>query len=1369
MEGIEIFTVVGQAIDIDNTAETIGRTLVAVPMLIGLIVFARWMRRPEVQSLGPLALILMLLGMIGSIIFSLLGEGAAPIKILLGAMMPLFYISALIVAIISLVLFARNRERYTSGRVSAITAIVICGLMVTIMIGAFIVGLARRNLAAERLERAEQVLDLNPGLAAEPKRFEELNFEFDAPGKPWYSLSPKLMNPAASLVYRRTGDGTIFLIIAERGGVDLDLDSNGLAEIAGANAEAALDDPTLDISGEVEVNGMNFKKIAVSGKASGKRVHQHYYVIERNGFLYQLMTVSTNGRQGAENGLAEMAKLFRQVDPEAVCYSTGHAFSEPVVIAELGLTAKLEGTGWATWDTLATEFPEADFGAMFKNYGMLGLVSFDLRTHEVTDEELAAACTFVLWGNTVFPDALDQVEPFESGGLKGIDMRTTHEISGETLLDKIRVFQHEGRGWAQFFWLQESMADRFDEIAGVLEKIEPGPASVPESEANLSAQQIAIRGTLFNRLGLNCYEKNEFARAAEFFRTAVELRPDDETFLLNVAYAIEEQQLYQEAADYLDENLSRFPNSPEVAVEIAWNLEQAGETEAAIERYGAAFDQGSKNEDYLLNYLNLLVAEENFEGGMDAVATFHEDRGSDRTLRWKADMLTRLDRYPEAIELLTARYETKPFDSAVAYDLAEFHLAQDAADACLEICARLIEEDEETWDVAWLRGQAYMAKERYRDAKSAFEFAVELNPDNPDLKHSLARASSALGEGNNSLIRVAIEPVEIASELQQLLDASPVEPDDESYGAQVLSRVRMIHHKPGEPLRETNYTRVRITGERGVEAFKTFKYDFDPFAERLFVNRVEVRGEDGEIIAEGKLEDFYVMDSGDETMATENQVLNVAIPGLRPGVTLDVAVSREHLGAAEQFQFASHVFFDSYPSQHEAFGVVGDVSGLKVVTEGDFEEVKDEQLLAWAVIPPALVEFEANQPARDKFLPTVWISDAQNTWEALAADYFEKLGDLLTEVSPEIEATANRIAGAQASEEETVRKLANFVRSELTYKAIEFGPRGRIPVEATRTLRNRYGDCKEHSFLLHHLLKARGIESHLALADFNDRVQADLADLDQFSHMILWVPAFRGGRFVDCTDDYLEAGDFPPDHLGGTNALILEPGAVRVQEIPTAGADSRRFEISRILSIEGGDLNVAESAEFKGYAASRLRAYFAVRDRKSHKTAFQRTFDFPGFRVKSVDAIELENPDLPFRITAKYTLANAVKPGRNGAVELPLPSTWELLYLDPDYVHDRRSPFELEDSITVRTELTWATTDQKWELAGEGDSKKTGSSDFGVWAQEVTDSGAKLVWTFERGAGLYPAERYEEFVEDSEAAIKIWERAIQLRRPEAAE
>ncbi|MFT5464924.1 MAG: tetratricopeptide (TPR) repeat protein/transglutaminase-like putative cysteine protease [Verrucomicrobiales bacterium] len=1337
---------------------------VGIGAIVGLIWSLIVLWKGKSQSLGPVAMILFCTTFLGGALVSILNPPEL-IQDFQPFISAIIWALGLLAAIVSLAIYRGRNDVYPGGPHAGVWSLILNGLA---LCGLFYYVSAKQEeaekLASEsknprdQSERSES--EFIPPVAGEPTRFEDENFTFVVPERPWMSLDPKLVDPTASVVLSRYQEETVFIVVAERMGVEIGMTNAGIRHIAMENMKAAYEKGKLGEDAPIEIDGITFVNCRCEGSDEGVTAYHRTYAAMHNGYAYQMIGVSEKSWEETDRVMNEMARRFELIDPEAVCYSSGKAITEPVVIQHLGMTANLQGSGWLTWDSIADDFADADFGAQFGAMGSFGLLSFDLQDHEVSVEDLAAATLWVMWGETDYPDELDEIKPFDSNGVAGLEMRMTHLADSEEHLDVIRVFEHEGRGWCLILWASEAGADRLTELTPVLDLIEPGPALDSDSKFALNKNQRIIRSKIFNRLGLKRFGDDQYEEAAALFQSALNFAPENATYALNIAYSWEELQKYQTAIEALEKYRTDQGKNAEIAAEIAWNLDQSGKIDKALDRYEEAFKLGHGDENRFYEYIQLLGERNREEDALAAIDVFEKRNRSDMTLIWRADILDDLGRTAEAIEALQKRLEREPFDGGVAYDLAEYHLQLEEPEKCLEVCQQIIENEKETWDVAWLRGQAYMSTERYRDAQSAYEVSIELNSENEYLKHALARASAALGEGDNSLVKNEIEAVEIPDELQQLLEEKAGDLEDESYGAQVLRRIRVIHFRKGHRQRETMYLTVRITGERGISAYKMLRYQFDPFSERLFINTMIIRDEKGDIITKGDVNDFYVMDEAGQSMATDNQTLNAPVPGLTKGVTLELAVTRETLANIDSFQLVDHVFYDNYPCRYETIAVTGEVDKIKWETEGELDTLESDQMLAWSLHFPQKLTSEPLQPSYDRYLPSLWISSADKSWKVIGEEYAKDLEPLLSDTPTEVTTAAKRVAGDAENIDEAVVRLATFVRKELTYNAIEFGPRGRIPPPAGRTLRNRYGDCKDHSLLLYHLLKSKGIESYLTLANTDGDVREGLPDLNQFNHMILFVPGFRGGQFIDCTDDYLATSSLPPYGLASKRVLVLQPGNPRLETISEYPVDSNRLEIIRKIGVSGLDLVVEEEAVFSGYRAANLRDYFAVRDPEEHRSRLQSTFQvLPGLRLKSVKFTDFEDLNKPLRILLEYTIAGGAEKGDDRSREVELPAPWELYYLKADYIEDRRSPFELERPTTYEVRFEF-TDGQKWKFAKSDSLDQAESSEFAQWSSKLEDNA--VIWNFSRESGQFDAEKYKAFVDATDAALKIFERETKI-------
>src|SRR5262249_26299815 len=131
-------------------------------------------------------------------------------------------------------------------------------------------------------------------------------------------------------------------------------------------------------------------------------------------------------------------------------------------------------------------------------------------------------------------------------------------------------------------------------------------------------------------------------------------------------------------------------------------------------------------------------------------------------------------------------------------------------------------------------------------------------------------------------------------------------------------------------------------------------------------------------------------------------------------------------------------------------------------------------------------------------------------------EYRQSIAKLMP-VSDGIRKLSAEVLGNATDVNSKIAAALVYVQKQITYKAIEFGRRSRVMNSADRTLRNRYGDCKDQSLLLCQLLQAAGVPARLALVSTAGVVSEKTPSIDQFNHMIVCVTDAGANRFIDAT------------------------------------------------------------------------------------------------------------------------------------------------------------------------------------------------------------------------------------------------------------
>jgi hypothetical protein len=348
-------------------------------------------------------------------------------------------------------------------------------------------------------------------------------------------------------------------------------------------------------------------------------------------------------------------------------------------------------------------------------------------------------------------------------------------------------------------------------------------------------------------------------------------------------------------------------------------------------------------------------------------------------------------------------------------------------------------------------------------------------------------------------------------------------------------------------------------------------------------------------------------------------------------------------------------------------------------------------------------------------------------------DYLRDGSLLAWRASPALRALAERETRGAASDRERLARLDSWVRRHVKHG-------GSLDEPATAILAREEGN---RVTLLAGLAHAIGLPCTLWLgrSDRAARLDGPLPDLEAYDQPLL----SAAGQVVDPRYRHAATGFVWPPLRGG-QALVLQPGAVRVETVPAGLPDTRQMELDVRLQADGS-AHVHARERLRGWpalewregleklAADRLRPEF-----EQHTLGFY----FPG---ATLEALSWQGKDDDAgELTVDYSFqapAFARRVGRGLVLGAPYPALLARRFVG---VADRTTPLELE--FTPETAL-----DATIELPAVAEAQLAPEvalhGPFGKFAQRVerTARGLHLSARFAMPAGRVPTASYREFVE----------------------
>lgn len=1330
-----------------------------IPLLL-LAVFIKCITllwRPHASCLCVLSLALMMLGWLipaasGPLMRESRSSGAWLVP-LIGIFALLLWVAAIVLAIVGLSTY--DRERHRQGRAQAVWTLSI-GLVLAIGVE---ISMSMNFRKGELSSMVNQLDSSSPAKAGkvEETRVEEFNLGMTR-SDGWIVSNAKNFNPNACLMFRSIRPEGYAMVLAEHAEGKINLDQ--YAEVVKEGITATASAIEEDVTKSVTLNGISFLRrtfVARLKVAGNQRIYYDHWISCRPGLAWQILCwCPAREKERLTPDFDRMVKSFRILDSNRVI-AVGDAMKN-VVRPQWSYRTRLEPEDWRKWDDPQSKL--VDF-AVSRPLEALWVMPLEL-DHELADNEALAAGLMKRLNLTYSDEERWTTQPWETSWGKGL------EITGEQTVDKaavryiLRVVRrgrvaHMHAGWAT------SSNGNLAVVRAALNRIELTNAPAEPPSASGAARN--ERSLVFNDIGIALYRKKNYAEAAKWFTSGFGLSKKNVNMLGNAADAMRLAGLVKEGLALLAAELPALAAKPDLHRHHALLLADSGDLVAANQAFLKAIELGLDNGDEVVEWLHQLNRLEAYELAVAVGEAWENKTPGLDSRRWHAQTLSQAGKSAAAIERSESLIKDFPDDKRVVINLGEvLNDARDHARAA-ETVEKLLADGRENLRALMVLGWSQMGRKWYRDAKATFERAAKLQPDDTSIQAAIRSAAAQLGQGMDVEIKTPVEAVAMPADLARALadHRSTMDVAGDRPQSYLLTSIG-YHFERGKPLRRTLHYRIRLNTAKGVNNFSSIDHGFDPLSERVFINRLEVIDPDGKPLAT-KPEDAYVMDA-QENGASHRKQLHFQVPGLRPGCIIDYTVSFENLAKSENFAFDRHLFSECVA---KVVFITGEVESISAVGTGmpEVQTLKEPGMLAWLGFELPIYEAEPSGASPEDSVGYLTLGGDEGTWEKVGGQYLKEIASRL-EPEPAVTELAAKLVKGVVGEREQIAILARYVQQSVSYTAIEFGVRARMPNAASVTLKKQYGDCKDQALLLHQLLRAAGHKSYLTLVNTQWRARDSQPTLDQFNHMVVQVPALGANRLLDPTNQHLDLAAWQADNLWHSHALVLQPGRVRlVAPQPFADLAGMKVECKRLLRPAQDGWNVTETLTLHGYYAAWMRGAFAGLDAASILRRAQNILGKDSsLQLNEFTFETLDDPSHPARLSMEYHLSEALHV-EDGQLRATLPALWERDYLSTTFVKDRKTRLVARYPLQLRSEVLIEGVPESVKASLVA-LNRTGGKRFTGWSLSAAlrkEGGVAMSFDFEAKAGDHAATDYAAWHEEWSIAKKAWDKPLIWRQP----
>lgn len=421
--------------------------------------------------------------------------------------------------------------------------------------------------------------------------------------------------------------------------------------------------------------------------------------------------------------------------------------------------------------------------------------------------------------------------------------------------------------------------------------------------------------------------------------------------------------------------------------------------------------------------------------------------------------------------------------------------------------------------------------------------------------------------------------------------------------------------------------RYRLLTDSGVRAWGVISGVWEPWYQERPVLEATVTTPDG---AEVKL-DPTTISAGpahewSDQVFSDSQVLRAPLPALTVGAVVEEVVT---VRTAKSLPWPQvHREMLQGPVKRGAVEIVIDApEGMKIHHEVDgLPQKASEQLaggrrrITWKATDLAALEVpESDLPLEVRYWPRLVFTTHGQTWRDVARTYAGFVDESLKGF--EVPAGARAIVDARASREQKIAGLLEWVHDRVRYTGLELGTGTVLPSAPATVLSRGYGDCKDQATMLVGLLRAAGIEAHVALlrAGSREDITPGFPGISEFNHAIVHVPG-KTPVWIDPTSEFSRAGELPGGDQG-RHALIAASDTQAPVLTPRATADDNLYVETRTVTLaELGKASVHEEISATGEMELGLRGSLnGTRKELTEGLASYAKSEYVGAEVKTFD------------------------------------------------------------------------------------------------------------------------------------------------------
>jgi tetratricopeptide (TPR) repeat protein len=651
-------------------------------------------------------------------------------------------------------------------------------------------------------------------------------------------------------------------------------------------------------------------------------------------------------------------------------------------------------------------------------------------------------------------------------------------------------------------------------------------------------------------------EEEKYDEALEKLNEQIQLYGESEEAISKKMDILANQKNYQELKDLIDETYQKYPENP-TFVDMKFSLTNKGRNDPK--------EAVKIAEKYLKN---------NFEASL---------------VRQLTGTYFDLGYYEKGLATYQKIIDIAPYDSESYDDMANIYFSAQNYSLALKYAEKAYNMAPYYSSYLYSMGKIHEATRQKEKALEFYEKALYYNPTNFDVRNKITQLEKS--PSAQSLI----PEYDIYDLIKKSNPQDKIGKHDWYYIMD--EKIRIVYP---EGASEEYYTYcVKILEEKGIDYWKEMPISYNPYSQRIVIEKAEVVKSNGSKIAAEK---------------TESDVI---FTNLEKG---DVVYVRYKLENYYWGRFAKD-FWDKYlfvafvPSDMSRYRllIANDIKFDYKFIQGDLKPTIQTKgkytLYTWEKAQASAVESEYYMPSLVDVAPALHISTLKR-WQDIV-DWYGDVSAKQAEAGFEIKEICKELFTQDKtfSQYEKAKIIYDYIIKNIHYSSVSFRQSAYVPQKAVKVLNTKLGDCKDLSTLYASMAREVGLDVNLVLLSSKDNGRNNmLLPSLEFNHCIVKVKIDNKPFYVELTDADLPFGSIPSYDI--TSQILEIP--FKEQKIEShietlQSVNSTPHRITRKCTVKIGeqDLSVETKTIRQGYATTNTRYNYKNLNEKQRKEDIQ--------------------------------------------------------------------------------------------------------------------------------------------------------------------